>query len=103
MGVKNQCEAPFVFTDPSSIGVVQFKSQASKIGFLKRTNKEDITCNNGEPMKFTSNDTIEQRTVDKELVYIKYHLINSGKIPAHLVDIKWKKGKNKKETGRKMQ
>ena len=88
---ENTCDKPFVFINPSKIGVIQFKTKASKIGFFKKTNQNDITWNNGKPMIFKHNDTIEKRINDKKLGLIKYHLINTANHQEADVKIKWRK------------
>ena len=79
------------FLDPSKIGIVQFKSLASKFGFLRRTNSTQTKWTNGSDMRFKSNDTVEKRTADKTLGFIKYHLHETKKQPLASIVIKWKK------------
>ena len=81
----------WTYADPSKIGVVQFKSMASKIGFLRRVNNIETKWKNGDDMRFKSNDTIEKRIVDKTMGFIKYHLRETGKHPLKSIIIKWKK------------
>ena len=42
-------------------------------------------------MRFKSNDTIEKRTADKTLGFIKYHLHETKKHALSSIAIKWKK------------
>ena len=78
------------FADPSKIGVVQFKSIASKIGFLRKANCSDIKWTNGKEMRFKTNDTVQKRTSDKTLGMIKYHLHETKGIALKEICIKWK-------------
>ena len=91
LGARGKCSTPFVFTDPSRIGVIQFRTVAAKIGFFKKANGSEKKWSNGEDMRFTSNDTIEKRTTDKELGLIKYQLTTVGGLNQKEVKIKWKK------------
>ena len=78
------------FSDPSRVGVVQFRSVAAKIGFLRRSNLSETKWTNGETMRFKSNDTIEKRTTDKTLGMIKYHLHNKKGYELKDINIKWR-------------
>ena len=41
LGAEDNVEQVFVFSDPSGAGVIEFKSTASKIGFLKKARLSD--------------------------------------------------------------
>ncbi|CAK0888775.1 unnamed protein product [Prorocentrum cordatum] len=89
LGMGNKYTSIGVFTDPSKIGVVNFKSIASKIGFLKKANISSTQWGNGETMRFKANDTIEKRTVDKELGMIKCYLHEKHDHALEDIVIKW--------------
>ena len=44
LGFKGKYEQIFTFTDPSKLGVVEFKSVPSKVGFFKRVNQMNAVC-----------------------------------------------------------
>jgi len=77
--------------DPAKIGIVQFRSKASKLGFYKKANTIQATWNCGETMWWKNNDTIEKRLLDAELGFIKYHLIETKGFSPSDVKILWKK------------
>ena len=80
----------FTFTDPSRYGVLQFKTIASKFGFLKKVNQLEIKWESGEDMQFNNNETTQQRTLDKELGILKHYLFTTGGVPQEQVKILWK-------------
>ena len=54
-------------------------------------------------MHFKSNETIEKRTADKTLRFIKYHLHETKHVPLPSIAIKWRQNKvevNGKEAAR---
>jgi len=89
MNIEQKVDKCFTFTDPSRIGVMQFKSIGAKFGFLKKVNQLEVKWDNGGEMRFNSNDTPQQRTLDKELGFIKHQLINTRGVQH--VKIQWKK------------
>ena len=91
LGVSKKYDNIGTFVDPSKIGVIQFKSIASKIGFLRRISTIETKWTNGSNMHFKSNDTIEKRKADKTLGFIKYHLHETKRLPLSNIAIKWKK------------
>jgi hypothetical protein len=62
------------FTDPSSIGVITFKTIAAKIGFFRKIRNHNTKLNNDRFLKFEDNDTWEQRVRKKTLGQIKHKL-----------------------------
>ncbi|CAK0848633.1 unnamed protein product, partial [Prorocentrum cordatum] len=81
----------FVYTDPSKIGVIQFKSIAAKIGFLKKASNTTTKWDNGSDMRFKSNDILAKRTIDKEMGKVKSLLHNEGQgYKLEDMKIKWK-------------
>ena len=91
MGANGKYERIGTFVDPSKIGVVQFKSVASKIGFLRRTNSMETKWTNGENMRFKNNEPIEKQIADKKLVFVKYYLHETKGHTLGNINIKWKK------------
>ena len=67
MRVSDKVVKIFTFTDPSRIGVAQFKSVAGRNGFLKRMHTAGHKWNEQDKMWCKSNTTLEQRIVDKTL------------------------------------
>ena len=67
MRVSDKIVKIFTFTDPSRIGVAQFKSVAGRNGFLKRMHTAGHKWNEQDKMWCKSNTTLEQRIVDKTL------------------------------------
>ena len=92
MGGKGKYDHIGTFVDPSKIGVVQFKSIASKIGFLRRSNNIESKWLNGQSMRFKGNDSVEKRISDKKLGFVKYYLHQTEGHPLANVRSKWKKG-----------
>ena len=80
----------FTFSDPNKLGVVQFKSIAGKIGFLKKMMTMEAQWDNGDAMWCKKNDTLEKQAVDKEFGFIKHVLTQNG-VEQKDVKIKWKK------------
>ena len=76
--------------DPSKIGVIHFRSIASKIEILRKCNGNETKWTNGDAMRFKCNDNIEKRIADKTLGLIKYHIHESKKVALSDI-IKWKK------------
>ena len=89
----------FTFSDPHKLGVVQFKTIAGKIGFLKKMALTEAQWDNGDTMWCKKNDTIEKQTSDKEFGFIKHVLTRNG---ADLKDVKIKWRKNSVELKGKM-
>ena len=79
----------FCYSDPASMGVLQFKSRAAKFGFLKKYKDKDSQWLNGDKMWWTSNDTIKERNVSKTLRIIKHQLHTSHGVPLANIKIKW--------------
>ena len=63
LGVGSKYTDIFTFKDLSSIGIVEFKSLASKIGFLKKANTMQTKWTNGDHMHFKCNDDLVDRVV----------------------------------------
>ena len=91
----------FTFSDPSKIGVIEFVSEAAKIGFWKKKKDKDFMWLTLDDMWFTNNRTPEERIKDKVLGMIKHHLIETLKINKDDVKIIWAKGKRSLEVKRK--
>jgi len=91
IGAGNKHTRVFTFTDPSKIGVVEFKSIAAKIGFLKKANTLQTEWTNGDNMHFKCNDTLAKQLVDKELGQIKSHLHTKKGYSLSDIKIKWKR------------
>ena len=79
----------FCYSDPASLGVLQFKTRAGKFGFLKKYKEKTAQWLNGDKMWWTSNDTIKQRNIDKTLGMIKHKLHQSQRLPLKTIKIKW--------------
>ena len=78
---KGQIKEIFTFTDPSAIGVIHFLRKVDVTTFLRRMRDKDIDMGDGKHMSFSSNESLEQRTSDKPLGFIKYHLKEQLEIP----------------------
>ncbi|CAK0856976.1 unnamed protein product, partial [Prorocentrum cordatum] len=89
VGLEQTCTDVTTFAYPSAVGVLQFKSIASKIGFLKNARSMKEKWYNDKPIIFKCNDSIEKRAVDRELGHIKYRLIEDKDIARHLITIEW--------------
>ncbi|CAK0864118.1 unnamed protein product, partial [Prorocentrum cordatum] len=88
--VAEEVEYVYTFLDPSKVGVITFKRETMKNGFLKnmRTRKVQWTCK--ENMWFTNNNTYEKRVIDKTLGQVKHLLMNKG-YDQKLIRIDWNK------------
>ena len=74
---RDKVESLSRFTDPSSIGVITFKTLAAKIGFFRKVRNHNTKLNNDRFLKFEDNDTWEQRVRNKTLGQIKHKLHES--------------------------
>ena len=79
----------FCYTDPATMGILQFTSKAAKFGFLKKHGTTGAQWLNGDRMWWTSNDTVEKRNVDKTLGMIKHELHRSQGTELKDIKIKW--------------
>ena len=66
------------FSDPAKIGIVEFKTNAAKVGLYKKMKGTVVEWETGETMWWTNNDTIEQRIKNKTLGQVKNKLIQAG-------------------------
>ena len=90
-GRRNRVKRVFTFSDRARVGVIEFESEASKIGFYKKVRNSSKTSGN-ITLWFTNNRTYQQRVRDRTLGLIKHHLVESKSIPSEDVKIVWKKG-----------
>ena len=90
MSMTHKITRIFTFSDPHKLGVVQFKTIAGKIGFLKKMMTMEAQWDNGDAMWCKKNDTIEKQTSDKEFGFIKHVLTQNG-VDQKDVKIKWRK------------
>ena len=71
------------FSDPSSIGVILFKTLAGKAGFFKKMRDVNVPSphNNVKSMSWTDNNTWDERVMNKQLGLFKHHLHTKHNIP----------------------
>ena len=82
----------FTFSDPAQVGVIEFPSIASKIGFYKKIANVDKSIGEDKNMWFTNNRTFERRARDKALGQIKHLSITKCGFKLEDVNIQWKHG-----------
>ena len=87
----NKVKEVFTFNDPSAIGVIQFNTKQDVATFLRKMSKTEIKMSDDKRMSFTTNETFEQRTTEKPLGYIKFHLNAKLNIPLKQIRVNRKK------------
>ena len=80
------------FVESSTVGVLQFQSVASKIGFLKNVNDRQLFWSESERMWFKTNEPIEKRINNKILGYVKHYIVEKKGHRLSDVKINWKAG-----------
>jgi len=89
MKLEQRVSRVFTFSDPASIGVIEFQSIPSKKGFYKKLKQHTAEAPHGNKLSFGDNKTLEQRIKDKHLGFMKHFLIEDHSLPATDVKIKW--------------
>ncbi|CAK0891697.1 unnamed protein product, partial [Prorocentrum cordatum] len=80
----------FPFSDPARVGVIEFETEASKIGFYKKIRNVSKQVSENLKLWFTNNRTYKQRLRDKTLGRIKHWLIEKKGCDPEDVQIAWK-------------
>ena len=86
--LESRVEKVFTFADPSSIGVIRFKTVPAKFGFYKKLKHYEAKSPSGTNLRFESNKSLDERATDKHLGYTKHLLIENN--PRLNVEIKWR-------------
>ena len=86
--LESRVEKVFTFADPSSIGVIRFKTVPAKFGFYKKLKRYETKSPSGAKLRFENNKSLEERARDNHLGYTKHLLIESNS--GLNVEIKWR-------------
>ena len=78
------------FSDPSSIGVIRFRTVPSKYGFYKKLMNHSAKSKGGNILTFENNQTLEERAEDEHQGYTKHLLSDQGKAKPESVQIRWR-------------
>ena len=89
---RHKVNKVFTFSDPARVGVIQFDTEASKIGFYKKIRNVSKQVSDNLKLWFTNNRTYKQRLRDKTLGRIKHWLIEKKGCDPEDVRIAWKNG-----------
>ena len=76
--MKDKPDNISAYSDPGNMGIVQFKTKAVKIGFLKKIRDYIVQWARGDKMWCKNNEPIEKRIVDKILGQNKHNLMDKG-------------------------
>lgn len=97
---QSKVDKILTFTDPSKIGVIQFRSRSSKQMFYTRMKNVVFKLPNERNMSWSDNNTFEERSQQKHLGYIKHHLMTKFELSGNDVRINRKANyvKLRKET-----
>ena len=90
MKLESRVSKVFTFSDPTSIGVIRFKTVPSKYGFYKQLCNHVAKSKGGNMLDFENNKTLEEREQEKHLGYTKHILIDRGMAKPESVKIFWK-------------
>ena len=90
-GFDDKVHEVFTFTNPATIGVIQFHRKQSIPTFFRRMKDVPIKMEGDKHMSFTKNETLEQRTIDKPLGFIKFHINSKLSIPLKQIKIEREK------------
>ena len=80
-----------VTKDPTNYGIIKFPNIRDKILFYKEIEKKKHITVSPNQFSYQDNKTFEERCVDKQLGYIKYHLIEDTKMESSSIKIHWDK------------
>jgi hypothetical protein len=90
MQLQKRVSKVYTFSDPTSVGVLRFKSIPMKIGFYKQLRNHTAKSKGGSTLRFEDNKTLQERAQDKHLGYTKHLLIDREMVKPESIKIFWR-------------
>ena len=103
-GLDSKVEEVFTYSDPAKVGVTTFLEKDTLKIFFRKMKGVEIKLHDDKNLTWTTNDTPEERRLDKTLGYTKFHINEKFGIKLQLIKIDRKQRtiKIRTETGNKL-